>query len=116
MQRAILDALAALFSALARAQPLVVLLEDWHWADQASEVALRHVAAATRDEPVLLLVSHRPDEGCTAQWRDEARVDLRLLPLSEGETAHVVESLLESAPPRLIERIHERTGGDHVTR
>ena len=58
LQAAMLEALTALFAALARRATMLVLLEDWHWADEASRDALRRLAemvgarpAGRRDQP-----------------------------------------------------------------
>ena len=49
-------------AALSDAQPLVVMLEDLHWADPASLEMLRHIAPHLRHWPVLLLATYRVDE------------------------------------------------------
>jgi DNA-binding CsgD family transcriptional regulator len=43
-------------------RPVLILLEDLHWADPASLELLRHVAPHLRHWPVLLLVTYRVDE------------------------------------------------------
>ncbi len=43
-------------------QPLVLLLEDLHWADQASLDLLRYLARLVSDWRVLLVVTYRDDE------------------------------------------------------
>ena len=52
------DALAA----LATQQPLVILLDDLHWADPASLDLLRFLARGLSELPLLLLVTYRSDE------------------------------------------------------
>ncbi|MGH2350744.1 MAG: ATP-binding protein, partial [Chloroflexota bacterium] len=49
-------------AALSAERPLVVLLEDLHWADPASLELLRHVAPHVRQWPMLLLATYRVDE------------------------------------------------------
>jgi DNA-binding CsgD family transcriptional regulator len=49
-------------AALCNERPLVVLLEDLHWADPASLELMRHVAPHLRHWPVLLVVTYRVDE------------------------------------------------------
>jgi DNA-binding CsgD family transcriptional regulator/tetratricopeptide (TPR) repeat protein len=48
--------------AAASIRPLVIALEDAHWADPASLELLRHLLAHLRDAPVLLVVTYRIDE------------------------------------------------------
>jgi DNA-binding CsgD family transcriptional regulator len=50
------------FAELSTGHPIVVLLEDLHWADPASLELLRHVAPHLRHWPILLLVTYRADE------------------------------------------------------
>jgi len=49
-------------AALAAQRPLVLLLDDLHWADPASLDLLRVLARQLAELPVLLLVSYRSDE------------------------------------------------------
>ena len=41
--------------------PLLVIVDDLHWADAASVDLLREVADQLADRPLMLLVAHRPD-------------------------------------------------------
>jgi predicted ATPase len=50
------------FLSIARQQPLVLLLEDLHWADPASLDLLRSLARRLHDVPILLLATYRADE------------------------------------------------------
>jgi hypothetical protein len=49
-------------AALAARRPLVLLLDDLHWADPASLDLLRVLARSVADWPLLLLVTYRSDE------------------------------------------------------
>ncbi|MCC2626819.1 MAG: transcriptional regulator, LuxR family [Thermomicrobiales bacterium] len=49
-------------AALAAVRPVMVVLEDLHWADPASLDLLRHVAGRIEDLPLLLVVTYRVDE------------------------------------------------------
>ena len=50
-----------LFEALARDRPLLVVLEDAHWAEPAFLDLLEHVAEWSSDAPILLLCLARPE-------------------------------------------------------
>jgi hypothetical protein len=63
LQAALLDALSALVTSLARHAPLVVLLEDWHWADAASSAALSRMPEVVADHSLLFIVTTRPERG-----------------------------------------------------
>ena len=63
LQAALLDALSAIVTAVARRATMVVLLEDWHWADAASSAALRRMAEVVNTHCLLFVVSTRPERG-----------------------------------------------------
>ena len=95
---AILDGLSALLAASAQRRPAVLLLEDWHWADEGSELALHAIARLAAEYPLLVVVSRRP--GAEPDWRDLKPSTLRLQPLEPEETAMVVASRFADAPSR----------------
>jgi AAA ATPase-like protein len=93
-------AMLSLLSEAAGDSPLVGLIDDGHWLDQASERALAFAARRLLAEPVLLLIAAR-----------ETGADLGRLPGLVVEGLPDVESreLLASVAPRpLDERIRER--------
>ncbi len=53
------DALGHTLHALASITPLLLVLEDVHWADNASLAALPHLAAHLTDAPLMLLLTSR---------------------------------------------------------
>ncbi|MDP5185191.1 AAA family ATPase [Blastococcus sp. BMG 814] len=56
------ESVAALLCELAAAGPLLVVLEDVHWADRSSRDLLRYLLARLVDEPVAVVVSYRADD------------------------------------------------------
>lgn len=52
----------AFFAELANAGPVLLLLEDCHWADHASLELLRHLAPSAARQRLLLMVTYRSDE------------------------------------------------------
>ena len=62
-QAALLEALAAFFTSYAQRVPGVLLLEDWHWADDASRQALRQLTEVVAAYPLLIVVTTRPEPG-----------------------------------------------------
>lgn len=56
------DAVGRLLRGVAARTPLVVVLDDVHWADQPSLLLLQHVARTLTDERVLFLVNYRDTE------------------------------------------------------
>ncbi|MCZ6532747.1 MAG: AAA family ATPase, partial [SAR324 cluster bacterium] len=113
LRRAIQLALSALITMSAARQPVVVLLEDWHWADEASDAALKYLVGVMASTPLLLVVNHRPEY--SGDWgRPSHLTPLTLHPLEPGESEQIVKSVFDAdvLPAGLAERIHERTAGN----
>ncbi len=111
LQAAMLEALAALVSLQARQEPMVLLLEDWHWADEASRAALDRISEIAPAYPLLVVVSSRPD----IDWKaDENRTLVHLGPLSFAASVEIVRSVFgaDEIAPDLAQQLHERTGGN----
>src|SRR5947209_166767 len=100
------EAVARLFEALARRAPLVLLLEDLQWVDQASLDLLRYLGHAWREHGnrVLLLGTVRR-EGLELNpqladlGRDLPLSQIRLAPLSQPETLHLLQALVGQGAP-----------------
>ena len=112
-QAAMLEAVAALFTLSARAQPTLLLLEDWHWADEASRRALRQLAEIVPAFPLHVVVTSRPD-GPTEWGGGEAITVVHLAPLDGAATGAIAGAVLGAArvAPALAAWLHERTGGN----
>ena len=61
-QAALFDATLRFLMEVAAIRPLVLLLEDVHWADVASLDFLRYVSRSLPRAPILLIVTYRDDE------------------------------------------------------
>lgn len=61
-QSALFELTSRFFAGVARVRPLVLLLEDLHWADPASLDLLRYLSRTLSDERVLLMATYRDDE------------------------------------------------------
>src|SRR6266508_4478790 len=83
----LLRAMRALLDSLASRQPLVLALDDLHWADGASIDLLCHLLHTGFDNPVFLLLASRP-----------AQSQSRLLTALEGAERHGVSRRIELAP------------------
>jgi len=110
---------------LARAQPLVLVIEDLHWVDRPSLDLLVHLAmeaglaALTGPVPLLVVVTHRSDlphevDVEVARLRREqycSRITLR--PLSDLESGELVRALgIDRAPQQVTDVVHAKTGGN----
>ena len=84
-------AVRRLFEALARRTPLVVVLEDIHWAEPALLDLLELLPDTVRDAPVFLLCLGRPE---LLEERPRWEVSLALEPLSARESDLLIDRLL----------------------
>ncbi|MDA0167645.1 AAA family ATPase [Solirubrobacter taibaiensis] len=118
-ERALLfGAVVGWLQALCKAGPIVVVLDDLHWADPPSIALLGHVLAATADLPLLLLLSCRHTEVHAEHplrrlLPDRPRPGVEDVALEGLEAADVAE-LISNADGRFAaaERIHRETGGN----
>lgn len=106
-------ALAAIITLNTKKQPMVLLLEDWHWADEASDSALKHLVSVITSYPLMLLVIYRPEYSSNwANWSHHTPIILRAL---DGQTCKdFIKSVwnAERLPEGIGSLIHERTGGN----
>lgn len=108
--------LGRLVARAAASRPILLLVEDVHWAD-ANEIAqLGDVAAAVVALPVLLAVSTRVEgDPITASWRTRARgcpvTTLDLAPLADDEAREVAAGFGDIAP-EVLERCIETAAGN----
>ncbi len=61
-QRQLFDALGALLAALAEDEPVLLWLEDLHWADRSTRAFVVYLARSLRSERVLVVSTYRSDE------------------------------------------------------
>ena len=118
----LLDAVTQFLIAVAKRSPLVVVLDDLHWADRGSIAMLRHVARFVANERLLLVGAYRdveldrkhPLADALAGLRRETNFE-RIL-LKGLETSHVsamLSTLAEDAvPDALVEAISAETDGN----
>ena len=104
-------AVRRLFEALARRTPLVVVLEDIHWAEPALLDLLELLPDTVRDAPVFLLCLARPD---LLEERPRWEVSLALEPLTAGESDLLIDRLLGETelPGPLRARVAEAAEGN----
>jgi tetratricopeptide (TPR) repeat protein len=113
----------ALILELSRSQPLVIFLDDIHWADASTIDLLAYVAARCENQPVLFLLSYRPTELALAkhpfgtlkldlQARGLCReIALDFLAREDIERYVDLEFPGHDFPEALMDLIHARTEG-----
>jgi tetratricopeptide (TPR) repeat protein/class 3 adenylate cyclase/tRNA A-37 threonylcarbamoyl transferase component Bud32 len=113
LHRVLVKALAAVFTLSARQEPLVLLLDDWQWSDEASRNVLEQLVELIPGYPLLVVVTFRPEyEPAWAQPVHQTTV--RLQPLDERAATRIMESALraEHLPDDAAASFHERSGGN----
>ncbi len=114
------EALVRLVQRLARTGPLVLVVDDVHWADEASLVLLEHLGTRL-PAGVALLVGLRPAATTSGQLartlgalaRGSHHERFHLQPLGPADVAAVVEQETGRVPDEATARaIHARTGGN----
>jgi tetratricopeptide (TPR) repeat protein len=101
--------------------PVLIILEDLHWADELSLDVLGHLAGRLAARPMLVTGAYRSDElyprlpmrdlraRLLAQRRCE---EIRLPRLGLAQTAAMTSALLgRPAPAEMVQAIHERSDG-----
>ncbi len=92
-------------------QPLVLLLEDLHWADDSLSI-LSQIAALTRDLPILIIGTFRDDERPDLPANLPGLVLIKLSRLVKAEIAQLSESMLGINNPAVIARLEQETEGN----
>ena len=107
-----LAALTNLVMAGARAQPVVLTLEDLHWADPTTLDVLRGIAERGALAPLFVLLTARPEFRPPWGARSHHAV-ISLVPLDHNQVRHMVEELAarHALAKEVIEGVTERTGG-----
>ena len=107
-----LEALTAQVEALSRQKPVLMILEDAHWADPTSMEAFSRAVDRTRTFGVLLIVTYRPE--FEPPWTGRPNVTvLTLNRLGEREIAAMIDGVTgnKRLPESVRHDIIERTDG-----
>lgn len=105
--------LVALLLGAAAQKPLLLRLDDVHWADPSSQEVLTRLAAAIAQVPLLLLLNYRPDPPIAEAWGEQPTTTRILLPeLSSSDSALLLTALLGSQPQPEVVALLERTQGN----
>ena len=108
-----LDVLVRMATGRSRVQPVFLIVEDAHNCDPSSLAVFRHLIAQSRDLPVFVLMTARPE--FDPEWaRTEQIVTLRLESLTQAESREVIGNLSVAGglPERTIRAVVERADGN----
>ena len=115
-------AVACVLENMAASAPLVLAIEDLHWADKATLSLLAHVVGVVRASPLLILCTYRGTELPRTDALSATLSDLRREQVLErlslaGLDEHQVAGLVDrigglGATSQLARALHERTDGN----
>lgn len=116
------EAFSTFFSELSSSTPVVLILDDLQWADQASLLLLKHLVRSPRPASVLVLATYRDRDVPRTHplahtledlHRDHLERRLILEGLSEDDVASLVDAFVgERCRARVIEALVGQTGGN----
>jgi len=116
------DSIATFFKNSARSQPLVLVLDDLHWADESSLLLLRFMAQQLQDSCILVVGCYRdvelsrqhPLSDTLAQLSREQGFQRHLLRgLNREETGQLVEGTAGIRPgPTVVDTVFDHTDGN----
>jgi DNA-binding CsgD family transcriptional regulator len=121
-QLRLFEALLELLDCLSETQPLLLILEDMHWADRSTRTFVAFLARSLRQERLMLLVSYRSDElhrrhplrpllSELERLERARRVDLT--PFDRRELAEALTDILGDEPNgQLVDRLYKRSEGN----
>jgi tetratricopeptide (TPR) repeat protein len=109
-------AIRRLLETLARRRPLLLIIEDVHWAEPTLIELLGHLTAWTRDAPILVFALARTElkEEIPAPLLDAAARTVELEPLVEAQASRFVESsaAATSLPTEVVTNIVRTAEGN----
>jgi len=116
------ESVSALLSAMSSGAPVLLVLDDIHWADKPTLSLLRHVVRSSDPARLLLIGTYRESELVAGHPLGELLADLRREPsvtrvavagLEPGEVGALIATLSAAAvPSSLARQLVESTGGN----
>lgn len=115
------EGVARLLARLAELQPVVLVVDDLHWADEATLEMLSYLARTVARQRVLLIGTYRTEEAGPALHRlirDLRRAELvtqvQVRRLNQEEVTLMIRRMagMEEGAERFSQRIFERTAGN----
>ena len=116
------EAVHSALESLGQSKPLLILLEDAHWADQSTRELLSFLFSRRFSEPVAIVTSYRSDDlhrrhplrTTVAEWgRLPGVTRLQLRPLDDADVRELVRVLHPAPLPESeLRRIIKRSEGD----
>jgi class 3 adenylate cyclase/predicted ATPase len=98
-----------LFERLAAGDPVLLLFEDLHWADQGLFDFIAHLTEWAERSPILVLIFSRPDARLEVLRERGSRIDLT--PLASSEIEALIGQAVSDAPAELVRGVGEHASG-----
>lgn len=105
-ERHLFRAFTDLLNALAIEQPLVILIDDWHWADDLTLATIDYAARQVTQRLLLLQCSR------DAMTRGQADEIIELAPLARTDAAALIDALTPTPDAEQIQAVLEASGGN----
>lgn len=116
------EAASQLLAAASQSAPILLVIDDLHWADRGSLLLLRHIIRSTRQAAIYFVIAHRND---VPEWSPEFRdlveslrrehtpARVALHRLSDDDVSHMIEEWRgRDSPSSLIQLIARHTEGN----
>lgn len=116
------EAVSQLLAAASTSAPILLVLDDLHWADQGSLLLLRHMIRCTRQAPICIVLTHRND---VPEWSSDFRdlveslrreyspARIALHRLSDDDVREMIEEWTgRKSPPSLTRLVARHTEGN----
>jgi predicted ATPase len=112
LRRRQLAALTASVMAGARVQPVVLAIEDLHWADPTTLDVLRSIAGPSALAPLFIVATTRPEFRPPWDMRSH-HTTISLAPLNRAQVRSMIAELAarHALPREMVDNVAARTGG-----
>ncbi len=116
------EAVSHLLAAASHGAPILLVIDDLHWADQGSLLLLRHMIRSTRQAAICIVITHRND---VPEWSSDFRdlveslrrehrpTRIPLHRLSDDDVRDMIEEWIDrDSPPALTRLVARHTEGN----
>jgi ABC-type oligopeptide transport system substrate-binding subunit len=121
-QARMMESVVAFFLTLAQQAPLLLFIDDLHWADSGTLAVVRHLARRLREQPILIVATYREVELDGAHplpalladlQREQLATRIKLHRLTKEQAGQLLTTLFsEDISPDFLEGIYRETEGN----
>lgn len=113
LKQTIQEALVSINTLNTKRQPMVLILEDWHWADEASDATLLKHFEMMTSYRLMVVVLHRPEY--SPKWNQlPFHTLINLVSVNERNVESMIKAIygVEFLPKKLTSQIYQRSDGN----